>query len=84
MSVMTSEHDTRLRRAGHVTWCHQHLVLSWGGVVEHRYNKPKGPNTAPSCGNSFHDPTEHILQNHFWVAWNSIVKGTNNYSYICS
>ena len=38
---VVSEHDRRYRRAGHVSWSHQHLILSWGGVVEHRYNKPK-------------------------------------------
>ena len=45
-----SEHDRRYRRAGHVSWSHAHLILSWGGVVEHRYRRPKGPNRSPSCG----------------------------------
>ena len=49
-------HDRRYRRAGGVSWCSDHLVITWGGVCEHRYRKPKGPNTAPSCGNSYHDP----------------------------
>jgi len=32
-------------------------MMTWGGVVEHIYNKPKGPNRSPTCGNSFHDPS---------------------------
>ena len=32
------------------------LIMVWGGVAEHQYRKPKGPNKSPDCGNSFHDP----------------------------
>ena len=35
-------------------------MLCWGGVKEHRYKKPKGPNRTPTCGNSFHDPAEVV------------------------
>ena len=30
--------------------------MIWGGVAEHLYRKPKGPNKSPDCGNSFHRP----------------------------
>ena len=36
------------------------MLLCWGGVKEHRYKKPKGPNRTPTCGNSFHDPAEVV------------------------
>ena len=52
-----SAHDRRYRRAGHVSWCCGHVMMVWGGVVEHRYRSPPGPNKTPTCGNSFHDPT---------------------------
>ena len=49
-----------LRRAGHLVWEEEGMLLCWGGVKEHRYKKPKGPNRTPTCGNSFHDPAEVV------------------------
>ena len=46
------------RRAGHLAWEQEGVLLCWGGVMEHRYSKPKGPNRTPSCGNSFHAPDQ--------------------------
>ena len=52
-----SPRDRRYRRGGHVTWTQDDgLIMIWGGVAEHVYRKPKGPNKSPDCGNSFHDP----------------------------
>ena len=56
----TSLRDQFYRRAGHVSWAYQHLIVTWGGSVEHVYNKPKGPNRTPTCGNSFHDPSKIV------------------------
>ena len=41
MASVISHHDRRYRRAGGISWYHDHLIISWGGVVEHRYIKPK-------------------------------------------
>ena len=90
-----SLHDRRYRRAGGVSWYHDHLVISWGGVVEHRYRKPKvwpeyctyahchynfvmhtqGPNRAPSCGNSFHEPRLLVTFDPVTRAWAELVTG---------
>ena len=72
MTGRISDHDKTYRRAGHVSWCQDHLMLAWGGVVEHRYTKPKGPNRSPSCGNSFHDPSILITYDPMSQHWSQI------------
>lgn len=47
-------------------------MISWGGVVEHRYSKPKGPNRSPSCGNSFHDPSILVTYDPMSQHWSQI------------
>ena len=68
-----SVHDRKYRRAGHISWSVGHLVLSWGGVVEHRYRSPPGPNKAPSCGNSFHDPRLIVTYDPMTQEWSELV-----------
>lgn len=70
--VGVSPRDKLYRRAGHVSWNHQHLMVSWGGVVEHIYNKPKGPNRTPTCGNSFHDPSVLVSYDSATSEWGHI------------
>ena len=64
-----------LRRAGHLVWEEEGVLLCWGGVQEHRYKKPKGPNRTPSCGNSFHDPAEVIAYSPVLQSWEVIRVG---------
>ena len=64
-----------LRRAGHLVWEEEGVLLCWGGVMEHRYRKPKGPNRAPSCGNSFHSPREVATYCPPSGAWGSLRVG---------
>ena len=70
-----SPRDRVYRRAGHVSWTYQHLMLSWGGVVEHIYNKPKGPNRSPTCGNSFHDPSIIVTYDPATGVWGTLRTG---------
>eukprot|EP00092_Neocalanus_flemingeri_P044393 GFUD01049220.1.p1 GENE.GFUD01049220.1~~GFUD01049220.1.p1 ORF type:complete len:176 (+),score=31.75 GFUD01049220.1:68-595(+) len=67
-----SPRDQVYRRAGHASWAYQHLIVSWGGVVEHIYNKPKGPNRTPTCGNSFHDPSLLVTYDPSTSEWGHI------------
>ena len=64
-----------LRRAGHLVWEEEGVLLCWGGVMEHRYRKPKGPNRMPSCGNSFHSPGEVATYCPSSGAWGSLRVG---------
>ena len=40
--------------------------------MEHIYNKPKGPNRTPTCGNSFHDPSLLVTYDSATSEWGHI------------
>ena len=49
--------------------------MTWGGVAEHVYRKPKGPNKAPCCGNSFHSPDIVMVYDTVSEVWGELITG---------